>query len=233
MYCRSLVCNKKSRKVCCPVSEGIIVEVSERKIENSFKGCGNPLGQNQYALSGSGRSYSAPWAVSIGYYEDGEYLHECTGSVITENIVITAAHCTHNNREKLVIQAGVLNLKKLGSTERKIIQTIEHPDYNPPQVYFDVSLVVLEKYLTFDEKISPVCLPSQTYQNSDFMNRFAITIQGWGKDNSGNFGQDLTRIDLTVKRNSFCNRKYSSISEARKNFWFPQLLSPNIFCAWV
>ena len=82
-FTRGLICNKKARKVCCPSGS-----------DKSSEGCGNPLGQAQHALSGDGRSYSAPWAVSIGYYEDYEYQHECTGSIITDNIVITAAHCT-------------------------------------------------------------------------------------------------------------------------------------------
>ena len=197
----------------------------------NYQFCGNPLGKAQNALSGNGRSYSAPWAVSIGFYEDNQYQHECTGSLITENIVITAAHCTFDYEEDLFIQAGVLNLRSLGSTERRVIKTFEHPDYKPPQVYFDVSIAVLEKFLSFDEKISPVCLPSETFANSDFMNRFAITIQGWGKDNNGNFGQDLTKIDLTVRKNSFCNKKYEGLSEARKQFWFPKLLISSMFCA--
>ena len=108
---------------------------------------------------------------------------------------------------------------------------MEHPEYKPPKVYFDVSVAVLEKFLSFDETISPVCLPSETFDNSNFMNRFAITIQGWGKDDNGNFGQDLTRIDLTVRKNSFCIKKYVGISEARKQFWFPDLLISSMFCA--
>ena len=131
----------------------------------------------------------------------------------------------------MFIYAGALNLKRLGLSKRKIIQTIEHPDYKPPTVYFDVALAVLEKFLSFDETISPVCLPTQSYPNSDFMNRYTITIQGWGKDNNGNFGEDLTKIDLTLRKNSFCNQKYESISEARKKFWFPNLLIPSMFCA--
>ena len=219
-FTRGLICNKKARKVCCPSGS-----------DKSSEGCGNPLGQAQHALSGDGRSYSAPWAVSIGYYEDYEYQHECTGSIITDNIVITAAHCTHDNEDDLFIHAGVLNLRNLGSTERRIIQTIEHPNYNPPKVYFDVSIAVLEKFLSFDETIGPVCLPTETFDNSDFMNRFSITIQGWGKDNNGNFGQDLTKIDLTVRKNSFYNTKYEGISSARKEYWFPELLTSPMFCA--
>ena len=90
---------------------------------------------------------------------------------------------------------------------------------------------MLEKYLSFDEKIAPVCLPSKTYPNAGFLNRFTITIQGWGQDDNGEFGEDLTRIDLTIRRNSLCNKKYETISAARKSYWFPQLLTPQMFCA--
>ena len=45
----------------------------------------------------------------------------------------------------MFVKAGVLNLKTLGSTERKIIETIEHPDYRAPRVYFDVAICILDK----------------------------------------------------------------------------------------
>ena len=45
----------------------------------------------------------------------------------------------------MFVRAGVLNLKTLGSTERKIIETIEHPDYRAPRVYFDVAICILDK----------------------------------------------------------------------------------------
>ena len=32
-----------------------------------------------------------------GYYENGEYQHDCTGTILTPTIVITAAHCTIEN----------------------------------------------------------------------------------------------------------------------------------------
>ena len=43
------------------------------------------------------------------------------------------------------VRAGVLNLRKLGSVERRILRKIEHPEYKNPQVYFDIALVVLDQ----------------------------------------------------------------------------------------
>ena len=46
-----------------------------------------------HAVDGNEAIY-APWAVSLGRTVEGEYRHLCTGSIIAENVVITAAHCT-------------------------------------------------------------------------------------------------------------------------------------------
>ena len=43
------------------------------------------------------------------------------------------------------VLAGVTNLRERGAVERRIIKTVEHPDFKPPHVYFDVSLAVLDK----------------------------------------------------------------------------------------
>ena len=46
---------------------------------------------------------------------------------------------------ELFVKAGVLNLRRLNAIEVKVIKTFQHPEYVAPQVYFDVSLVVIEK----------------------------------------------------------------------------------------
>ena len=40
-----------------------------------------------------GRKGFDPWVVSIGHYDQGDYVHVCTGAILTERIIITAGHC--------------------------------------------------------------------------------------------------------------------------------------------
>ena len=59
--------------------------------------CGLRVRTLNTALEGNANSVFAPWAVSIGYYnedKDGAFQHGCTGSVIAERVILTAAHCT-------------------------------------------------------------------------------------------------------------------------------------------
>ena len=63
------------------------------------------------------------------------------------------------------------------------------------------------------------------------MNRYTVTVQGWGEDNDGNTGSDLTQVDLTVRKQSICNKKYEKLTPARINYWFPNLTISAMFCA--
>ena len=82
--------------------------------------CGlRPTPSSTVALSGSS-AVNAPWMVSIGDNYEGEYEHNCGGSIIGSKIVLTAAHCITGQEfffEDYVIVVGAYDLKNVDRDE--------------------------------------------------------------------------------------------------------------------
>ena len=124
----------------------------------------------------------------------------------------------------------MLNLQRIGGTDRRILRIIKHPKFI--RHYYDVALVILDQSYIFDEDIQPVCLPQKSSTSADFMSQFTVTIQGWGKEKkNGPTSSQLTQVDLTVRSRENCNNKYKKMSPALKAVWLPNLLITSMFCA--
>ena len=53
--------------------------------------CGLKTNDPRHTLGG--RQSNDPWVVSIGYHDDEDYHHQCTGSILTKKVILSAAHC--------------------------------------------------------------------------------------------------------------------------------------------
>ena len=195
--------------------------------------CGLRIVRLSTAVEGKENSVFAPWAVSIGYYNednDGAYQHGCTGSVIAERVILTAAHCTLR-KDFTIVRAGVIDLRFEGATDLEIRETIMHPDYNLGQSYFDIALVFLKTCLTFSyNTIQPICLPSESLPNPDNLGRFGtkVTTQGFGLNSDNEVGKSITEIGVTVRPKEECNFQYQSVRGLAKRLGI-ELALPNLF----
>ena len=86
------------------------------------------------------------------------------------------------------------------------------------------------KDLEFNEQIRALCLPETSYQSADFMNRWSVTVQGWGEDDDGSTGIKLSQVELTVRKNSICNAEYENLRESFKKLYMPNLSIGAMFC---
>ena len=56
-------------------------------------------------------------------------------------------------------------------------------------------------------------------------------LLGWGKNDNGVFGEQLTQVDLTIRKMEICNKKYEKVDQNRIKYWFPNLTTSAMFCA--
>ena len=141
--------------------------------------CGEPS-TNEYntrMLGGAevNPAHSQPWVVRLGR------CCQCTGTLISNRHILTAAHCElfvnpfvatlgDHDARKIEIGEVTINIK----TRRK------HPLYwlEGDTAGYDFAVWTLEEPIQFSETIRPVCLPSsanESYSGSQVLN------SGWGK----------------------------------------------------
>ncbi|KAB7494686.1 Chymotrypsinogen B2 [Armadillidium nasatum] len=134
--------------------------------------------------------YKYPWAVYINYTKNGDKAF-CTGSIIHENYVLTAAHCflLGNTPEEGIIDidtvkifVGNFSLSPLDDIENvtqivQINKIIFHEEVNLKFWENDIALLRLSKPLDLKshKEIKSICLPSPSVTDVEKM-----TTIGWG-----------------------------------------------------
>ncbi|XP_023813059.1 transmembrane protease serine 9-like [Oryzias latipes] len=160
-------------------------------------------GQN--ALPGSW-----PWQVSL----QSSY-HFCGGSLINNQWVLTAAHCFPSRSASGV--NAVLGLQSLqGSNPNRVSRTIKtvivHPNYNSGTQNNDIALLQLSSPVTFNNYITPVCLPST---GSTFYSGVKTWVTGWGDIGNGvslPAPQTLQEVQVPIVGNRQCKCSYGASS---------------------
>ncbi|XP_011867326.1 PREDICTED: transmembrane protease serine 9-like [Vollenhovia emeryi] len=173
-----------------------------------------------------------PWVVAIFVEkENREFL--CTGSIVTNRHVITAAHCIQLNLinlspNELLIVLGRFNLNQwneAGSVNRTVSSYMIHPDYMRSLSRLssdsDLAIVTLKTPVEFSPLIRPICLWSQSIDLQNVVNQIGYVV-GWGKDESANYLENPRMVTASIVSHTTCHWS---------NHYFALLTSNRTFCA--
>uniref|UniRef100_A0A3Q2QT41 Peptidase S1 domain-containing protein n=1 Tax=Fundulus heteroclitus TaxID=8078 RepID=A0A3Q2QT41_FUNHE len=188
--------------------------------------CGQPALNTRIVGGEDAPPGSWPWQVSLH-----DYNHFCGGSLITDQWVLTAAHCVKGIYSPAYLTVYLGREVQSGSNPNEVSRTVSriiiHPDYNSPVFNNDIALLKMSEPVKFTSYISPICLAAF---NSTFHSGLDSWVTGWG--NIGFEGVqtqplpppgNLSEVEVQVVGSSQCKCDYRAINE--------DVITDNMICA--
>ncbi|XP_050075229.1 brachyurin-like [Anopheles maculipalpis] len=110
----------------------------------------------------------------------------CGGSVLTNNYILTAAHCVLSGTTPATGGTAILgahNRNDVEPTQQRIAFTtagiIAHPAYNPANIRNDIAVVRLNSPIVFNDRVQPIRLPARS--DTRQFGGFTGTVSGFGR----------------------------------------------------
>lgn len=155
------------------------------------------------------KPHSRPYMVSV--VKNGRHI--CAGFLISDQFVLTAAHC-RDGGEALTVMAGAHDL--VSKKEKHITVSVQsyhkHPDYNPKSSTpnkGDLMILELRNKVQLNDNIKTIPIPTTP---EEIKENTACSVAGWGfVTNSGPASLTLREANVKVKNNTDCAARRAKV----------------------
>lgn len=151
-----------------------------------------------------------PFQVSMQFFN----AHTCGGAILTQDTILTAAHCLdhfteNHNISVLSIRVGSSYLQREG-TVYGLREVIIHDKYDPNTYDYDIAILKLSSSLTFSNAVQPVIL---SRSRVDLKDDELVQVSGWGRIRTGGpLAETLQKINMPVLNQQECARIFTRIN---------------------
>ncbi|CAH4036903.1 unnamed protein product [Pieris brassicae] len=193
----------------------------------SRKVCGKQAIEDRIVGGEIASLHDFPWIVRL-YFSDIGYA--CSGTLITNRHVITAAHCFNTQKKLISVRLGEWdstipvdcsdNRCSDPPEDRKVVQTIVHPNFNPRNdPIHDIAILVLDVPVNFTDFIKPACLPTTEYVASqDYTNDNSYMTAGWGITEYGSTSSKKRKLAINAVSYDICRAALNLDRDSRDPF---------------
>ncbi|KAK9968724.1 hypothetical protein ABG768_003032 [Culter alburnus] len=152
------------------------------------------------------KRHSRPYMVSLQAYGH----HFCGGFLISDQFVLTAAHCW-NGLNILMVVVGAHDLRDSKSSDHiRVKSYVPHPKYksNPNRHDADIMLLKLEKKVQLNNKVKVIPLPNE---GEDIKPDTACSVAGWGRLTDGSASNLLMEAKVSIMNNTECRNRWGEL----------------------
>lgn len=145
-----------------------------------------------------------PWQVGLIY--GGQQV--CGGSIISNQWILTAAHCIRGvgqpNRYQVLVGATD---KFSGGKRYKIASYAVHERYSSSNIDYDFGLLKLQEELEFDSTVKPAALPKA--DDVHVADGTTVLVSGWGHtQNNSESSRYLRAVEVPTVNQEVCHKAY-------------------------
>ena len=157
--------------------------------------------------------YSIPWQVRLVY--SGSNKHQCGGTLIGPQHVLTAAHCMDGGSYTVIV-GGHNTTDPSDGTRHQICRYTIHPEYEPDSCRTpcirnnnDFAVLHLQEAVELGTRVALACLPDPSLKD-DFFAEKMLTVSGWGRSAyRGSFPNVLHSVNVPGITNVQCDQNYT------------------------
>ncbi|XP_043497237.1 trypsin-2-like [Polistes fuscatus] len=151
--------------------------------------------------------------------------HFCGGSVISEHVVLSAAHCMYRYGEVILpwtvtVVGGEIQLDRTTKAGQKkgVREIIIHPEFNGDTFQNDIAILRLKVPFQFTAQLKPIHLPVDQVPPGTM-----CQVSGWGypEENIPIVTNDLMYVDMPILNMKNCRKLLENVTN----------LPPGMFCA--
>ncbi|XP_069508011.1 serine protease 53 isoform X2 [Ambystoma mexicanum] len=156
-----------------------------------------------------------PWHVALSF--QGEPL--CGGTLLSEQWVVTAAHCFQGNKtlKDPASWKAYLAFTTLGgapdehTVERNVARILLHEKYTSFINGYDAALLQLSKPVAFNRFIQPVCLPKPGHRFRLGSHCWVTGLEDVRPGDNLTLARPLQKVSITLIGRNTCNCIYNSL----------------------